>query len=77
MLCVKWTKPSGVENHSLSIRLLHVAETIRLRLCIKFVRDDRTLENERPCHSKLFQKFCFIIILVVALSPFVVETIIR
>jgi hypothetical protein len=41
------------------MRLLHAAKTIRLRLCIKFVRDDRTLENECPCHSKLFQKLRF------------------
>ena len=55
-MCVEWTKPSGVENRSLSMRLLHAAETIRLRLCTNFVRDDRTLENECSCHSKLFQK---------------------
>ncbi len=58
-MCVEWTKPSGVENRSLSIRLLHVAGTVRLRLCIKFVRDDRTLENECPCHSKLLQELRF------------------
>ncbi len=55
-MCAEWTKLSGVENRSLSIRLLHAAETVRLRLCIKFVRDDCTLENECPCHSKLLQK---------------------
>ena len=54
MLCVSsGQKPSGVENRSLSIRLLHAAETVKLRLCTKSVRDDRTLENECPCHSKL------------------------
>ena len=58
-MCVEWTKPSEVENRSLSIRLLHVAETIRLRLCIKFVRDDRTLKNECSCHFKLLQQFRF------------------
>ena len=58
-MCVEWTKPSGVENHSLSIRLLHAAKTARLRLCIKFVRVDRTLENECSSHSKLLQKLRF------------------
>ena len=58
-MCVEWTKPSGIENRSLSIRLLHAAETVKLRLCIKFVRDDRTLENECSCHSKLLQKLRF------------------
>jgi len=76
-MCVEWTKPSGVENRSLSIRLLHVAGTVRLRLCIKFVRDDRTLENECPCHSNCFKSFVFIIIFAAALRLFVVETMIR
>ncbi len=58
-MCVEWTKPSGVENRSLSIRLLHAAETVRLRLCTKFVRHDRMLENECPCHSKLLQELRF------------------
>ncbi len=41
------------------MRLLQVAGTVKLRLCIKFVRHDRTLENECPCHSKLFQRLRF------------------
>jgi len=41
------------------MQLLHAVETVRLRLCIKFVRDDCTLENECSCHSKLFQKLHF------------------
>jgi len=57
-MCVEWTKPSGVENRSLSIRLLHVAETVGLRLCTKFVRNDRTLENECSCHSELLHHPC-------------------
>ena len=58
-ICVEWTKFSKVENRSLSMRLLHAAEMIKLRLCIKFVRDDCTLENECSCHFKLFQKLRF------------------
>ena len=58
-MCVEWTKLSEVENRSLSIRLLHVVETIKLRLCIKFVCDDCTLENECSCHSKLLQQLHF------------------
>ncbi len=58
-MCVKWTKLSEIENHSLSIRLLHAVETTRLRLCIKFVRVDCTLENECSSHSKLLQKLRF------------------
>ncbi len=58
-MCVEWTKFSEVENHSLSIRLLHAVETTRLRLCIKFVRVDCMLENECSSHSKLLQKLCF------------------
>ena len=27
-ICIEWTKPSGVENHSQSTRLLHAAETV-------------------------------------------------
>ncbi len=41
------------------MRLLHAVETVRLRLCIKFVRDDHMLENECSCHFKLFQKLRF------------------
>ncbi len=58
-MCVEWTKLSEIENRSLSIRLLHAVETIKLRLCIKFVRNDCTLENECSCHSKLLQQLCF------------------
>ncbi len=56
---IEWTKPSEVENHSLSIRLLRAAETIIMRLCTKLVRVDRTLENEWPSHSKLLQELRF------------------
>ncbi len=58
-MCVEWTKFSEIENRSLSIQLLHAVETIKLRLCIKFVRDDCTLENECSCHFKLLQQFHF------------------
>ncbi len=58
-MCVEWTKLSEIENRSLFIRLLHAVETIKMRLCIKFVRDDCTLENEYSCHSKLLQQLCF------------------
>ena len=58
-MCIKWTKFSEVENHSLSIQLLHAVETTRLRLCIKFVRVDCTLKNECSSHSKLLQKLRF------------------
>ena len=43
---IELTKLSEVENHSLSIQLLRAVETIIMRLCIKLVRVDRTLENE-------------------------------
>ncbi len=58
-MCVEWTKLSEVENRSLFIQLLHAVKTIKLRLCIKFVRDDCTLKNEYSCHSKLLQQFHF------------------
>jgi len=58
-MCVEWTKLSEVENRSLFIRLLHAVKTIKLRLCIKFVRDDCTLKNECSCHFKLLQQLCF------------------
>jgi hypothetical protein len=41
------------------MQLLHAVKTIRLRQCIKFVRDDCMLENECSCHFKLFQKLRF------------------
>ncbi len=56
---VEWTKFSEIENRSLSIRLLRAVETIKLRLCIKFVRDDCMLENECSCHFKLLQQLHF------------------
>ena len=43
---IEWTKFSEIENHSLFIQLLHAVETIIMRLCIKLVRVDCTLENE-------------------------------
>ncbi len=55
-MCVKWTELSEIENRSLFIWLLHAVETTRLRLCIKFVRDDRMLKNECSSHFKLLQK---------------------
>ena len=58
-MCVEWTKLSEIENRSLFIRLLHAVETTRLRLCIKFVHVDRTLETECSSHSKLLQKLHF------------------
>jgi len=58
-MCVEWTKLSEVENRSLFIQLLHAVKTIKLRLCIKFVRNDCTLENECSCHSKLLQQLHF------------------
>ncbi len=58
-MCVEWTKLSEVENHSLSIRLLHAVKTTRLRLCIKFVRVDHMLKNECSSHFKLLQKLRF------------------
>jgi len=58
-MCVEWTKLSEIENRSLFIRLLHAVETIKLRLCIKFVCDDCMLENECSCHFKLLQQLRF------------------
>ncbi len=56
---IEWTKLSVIENHSLSIRLLRAVKTIIIRLCIKLVRVDRTLENEWLSHFKLLQKLRF------------------
>ncbi len=50
---IKWTKLSEIENHSLFIQLLCAVETIIMRLCIKLVRVDCTLENEWLSHFKL------------------------
>ncbi len=58
-MCIEWTKLSEIENRSLFIQLLHAVETIKLRLCIKFIHDDYTLKNECSCHSKLLQQLCF------------------
>ena len=58
-MCVEWTKFSEVENHSLSIQLLHAVKTTRLRLCIKFVHVDCMLKNECSSHFKLLQKLRF------------------
>ena len=52
-MCIKWTKFSEVENHSLSIQLLHAVETTRLKLCIKFVCIDCMLKNKCFNHFKL------------------------
>ncbi len=43
---IEWTKLSEIENHSLFIWLLHAVETIIIRLCIKLVHINYTLENE-------------------------------
>ncbi len=56
---IEWTKLSEIENHSLSIRLLHAVETIIIRLCIKLVRVNCTLKNEWLSHFKLLQKLRF------------------
>ncbi len=58
-MCVKWTKFSEIENHSLFIWLLHAVEMIRLKLCIKFIHVDCMLENEYSNHFKLLQKLHF------------------
>ncbi len=58
-ICVKWTKFSEIKNRSLFIWLLYAVKTIKLRLCIKFVRDDCMLENECSCHFKLLQQLYF------------------
>jgi len=58
-MCVEWTKLSEIENRSLSIRLLHAVEMIKLRLCIKFIHDDYMLKNECSCYFKLLQQLCF------------------
>ena len=58
-ICVEWTKLSEIENRSLFIQLLHAIETIKLKLCIKFVRDNCMLKNECSCHFKLLQKLHF------------------
>ncbi len=58
-MCVEWTKFSEIENRSLFIWLLHAVETIKLRLCIKFVHNDCMLENECSCHFKLLQQLRF------------------
>ncbi len=50
---IEWTKLSEVENHSLSIQLLHAVETIIMKLCIKLVHVDCMLENEWLSHFKL------------------------
>jgi len=59
VIYVEWTKFSEVENCMLSIQLLHAVETIKLRLCIKFVCNDCMLKNECSCHFKLLQQLCF------------------
>ncbi len=56
---IEWTKLSEIENHSLSIQLLCAVETIIMKLCIKLVRVDCTLENEWLSHFKLLQKLRF------------------
>ncbi len=58
-MCIKWTKLFEIENRSLFIRLLHAVETIKLKLCIKFVHNDCMLKNECSCHSKLLQQLYF------------------
>jgi len=58
-MCIKWTKFSEVENRSLFIWLLHAVETIKLKLCIKFVCNDHMLKNEYSYHSKLLQQLHF------------------
>ncbi len=50
---VEGTKFSEVENRLLFMRLLHVVKIIKLRLCIRFVRDDCMLKNECSCYFKL------------------------
>ena len=50
---IEWTKLSEIENHLLFIWLLCAVETIIMRLCIKLVRVDHTLENEWLSHFKL------------------------
>ncbi len=54
VIYIKWTKLSEVENHSLSIQLLHAVKTIIMRLCIKLVHVDCMLKNEWLSHFKLF-----------------------
>ncbi len=56
---IEWTKLSEIENHSLSIQLLHAVKTIIMRLCIKLVRVDHTLKNEWLSYFKLLQKLRF------------------
>ncbi len=56
---IEWAKLSEIENHLLSIQLLHAVETIIMRLCIKLVRVDCMLKNEWLSHFKLFQKLRF------------------
>ena len=56
---IKWTKLFEIENRSLFIKLLHVVEMIRLRLCIKFVHNDCMLKNKCSCYFKLLQQFYF------------------
>ncbi len=58
-MCIKWTKLSEIENHSLFIQLLHAVKTTRLKLCIKFVHVNCMLENECFNHFKLLQKLRF------------------
>ncbi len=58
-MCVEWTKLSEIENRLLFIQLLHAVETIKLKLCIKFVRDDCMLKNECSCHFKVLQQLRF------------------
>ncbi len=56
---IEWTKLFEIENHSLFIQLLHAVETIIIKLCIKLVHVDCTLENEWLNHFKLLQKLHF------------------
>ncbi len=56
---IEWTKLFEIENYSLFIQLLHAVETIIIKLCIKLVHVDCTLENEWLNHFKLLQKLHF------------------
>ncbi len=59
VIYIKWTKLFEIENHSLSIWLLHAVETIIMRLCIKLVHVDCMLKNEWLSHFRLLEKLRF------------------
>ena len=50
---IEWTKLSEIENHLLSIQLLHAVETIIMRLCIKLVHVDHVRSQHRASYMSV------------------------